>query len=78
MSTATETDQEREPVDAEEDERDHIYCCNPDEAVCGTDISKYWVECVPGCTQHPLCPLCWVLHDSIDWQCHFCGEGWAV
>jgi hypothetical protein len=76
MSTVTEHDQVREPVEAEEDP-DHIYCCNSMEAICGADLLMYDVDCLGECDDNPLCPLCEVLRESLDWVCRFCGEGWT-
>lgn len=78
MSTATEHDQEREPVGTEVDGPEHICCCNDQEAVCGADLGDYEGDCVPGCTEHPTCALCDVLYESTAWRCRFCGEGWII
>ena len=43
------------PVNTSGDDTDHLYCCNPDVALCGLDISNHpFMKVDP----RRLCPLC--------------------
>jgi hypothetical protein len=48
---------------------DHIFCCDPDVALCGEDIAggtEHYGECT-----HPMCPLCEALE---EYPCPRCGQ----
>lgn len=54
------------PGDAEDD-LDHFYCCDPDVAYCGADISGAYV--VMSAEMTNLCPMCEVLDDTLCPRC---------
>lgn len=55
-----------------DDELDHIYCCDPDRALCGRDISGVEEEeCEEwSCDDHP----CVVCEDLEGRPCERCGQ----
>lgn len=46
--------------DSSSDELDHLYCCDPDTALCGTDISGHEDSSAEG-----DCVVCLDLEDSL-------------
>jgi hypothetical protein len=41
VSTATVTEPVLDLIGSDEDDVEHLYCCDPDVAVCGLDLSDY-------------------------------------
>ena len=58
---------ETEPeVTPDEDLVVHVVCCNPDEALCGVDVSgEMWVADIEEIT----CPVCAILEGQPCWRC---------
>lgn len=54
-------------VGATSSELNHFFCCDPDRAICGADVSDQ--ACVS--TDEVDCVVCLDLEDFI---CPFCGE----
>lgn len=53
-----------------DDELDHWWCCNPDIALCGTDVSTAKEKEI-----NPDSPLtCVVCQDLYDAPCSLCGD----
>jgi hypothetical protein len=49
-----------------DDDRCHLYCCNENVALCGTDLTDYEDDC--GDPGHVICPLC-ALADAEGLRC---------
>lgn len=52
------------------DELHHVYCCDENLALCGTDVTKYQ-EAEPPSDADKRCIVC---EDLIDTTCERCGE----
>lgn len=62
---------------AEEDDLDHILCCNVNEAVCGQNVTDVGF-CVNDCTEHETCKECADILSDDTWICPDCRQGWWV
>jgi hypothetical protein len=65
------------PPPINDDDLDHIICCNVDEAVCGRNVTDVGF-CVPDCTVHETCKECADILADDTWICPDCRLGWAV
>lgn len=62
MTAATLPDSRPAPTSSGDDDPDHYYCCDPDIAMCGADLTGVDDIGDDGVVD-PLCPLCAYVED---------------